>query len=136
MWGDKGSIPKEAGPLKHLGLVIESVKRYLAATQNTTNKGIKSQEGGPYIFYVEYDRFVSDREYRDKFYASLPQTTEAVDSCENILQNKVQLSSFSSEEDYDFNNRYKAMENDPLVKSFVTEEIIKLNEEFLRHALS
>ena len=132
MWGSKGSGSWGKGPLKHLGLVIESTQRYIA----TANGSAEVEGSKPDILYLEYDRFVSDKEYRYKFYTTLPQTTAGFESCENILKNKVQLSSFSAEEDYDFNNRYKAMENDPLVKSFVTEEIVKLNEEFLRHALS
>ena len=136
MWGNEGSGSWGKGALQHLGLVAESAKRYVAAVEGVEYDDAEKHESDPDIFYVEYDRFVSDKEYRYKFYTSLPRTTEGFDSCENVLNNKVQLSSFSIEEDYDFNNRYKAMQNDPLVKSFVTEELVKLNEKFLHHAFS
>lgn len=134
MWGaaGSGSFPSDSGGMAEL--VIKITERYLAAAKDTPCNGIESQEGIPHISYVVYDRFITDHEYRAKFYHSLPRTTEPFDSCEHILKNKVQLSSFRLDGDFDFLNRYRSMQNDPLVESVVTPELINLNEEFLQRA--
>ena len=135
MWGPNGRYPLKNNLERLIELVIQSTENYLTTTKDVPFEGInKKPSQNPDVSHIVYDRFISDHEYRAKVYHSLPLVTNAIDSCETILDTKIQASSFD-DSNLDFNNRYRSMQNDPWIKSAVTPELINLHEEFLQRAL-